>query len=415
MNVTALMGTDGTVLERYVYDPYGKVTIYDDDWSDTRGTSSYDNNILFCGYYHDWETGLYHVRNRYYHEQLGWITRDPAGYVDGMSLYQYCGSRATAAVDPMGLGLMYVRYVSGYPAQATVEKKKPEEAGAEPEEPLPWKRGGAGPGGGGGGAGGVPGGGNGVPGGGGGVVVGGGGGDWREYLAAAGEHGLAFAKGIGDSVMGTLGYFADTGLLVADDARMIGGLARYYATGEAPGSPELWSETGRSIDKTGAPAWANQLEKGYREGGASGVAHEALLMTPVVGTTARSIENAVEKGAWTPENTRLIGNSVGQAAQIYAVKKLNNALAPKTLNPIQGLQRTGSALKTDPYHAFPDVVDNFASSATKTQLQSGAALYQVEGSLNGAAGRFEWVVEDANVTHRMFVGSGTINGVPTKP
>jgi RHS repeat-associated protein len=92
MNVTALLATDGTPLERYAYDPYGKVTIYDDDWSETRSTSSYDNNILFCGYYHDWETGLYHVRNRYYHPQVGWITRDPAGYADGMSLYEYCRS-----------------------------------------------------------------------------------------------------------------------------------------------------------------------------------------------------------------------------------------------------------------------------------------------------------------------------------
>ena len=40
MNVTALIGTDGSALERYVYDPYGEVTIYDDDWSDTRSSSS---------------------------------------------------------------------------------------------------------------------------------------------------------------------------------------------------------------------------------------------------------------------------------------------------------------------------------------------------------------------------------------
>ncbi|MCX5647514.1 MAG: RHS repeat-associated core domain-containing protein [Planctomycetota bacterium] len=103
MNVTALLATDGTPLERYVYDPYGKVTIYDDDWSETRNTSSYDNSILFCGYYHDWETGLYHVRNRYYHPHLGWITRDPAGYADGMSLYEYCRSGPLGVTDAMGL------------------------------------------------------------------------------------------------------------------------------------------------------------------------------------------------------------------------------------------------------------------------------------------------------------------------
>ena len=36
--------------------------------------------------------------------------------------------------------------------------------------------------------------------------------------------------------------------------------------------------------------------------------------------------------------------------------------------------------------------------------------YQVNGSLNGTAGRFEWIVDKGNLTHRMFVNSGTING-----
>ena len=103
MNVTALVEDDGDVVERYMYDPYGKVTVLDADFSeDADGKSDYDNSILFAGYYHDWETGLYHVRNRYYHTRLGWITRDPAGYADGMSLYEYCGSRALTAVDPFG-------------------------------------------------------------------------------------------------------------------------------------------------------------------------------------------------------------------------------------------------------------------------------------------------------------------------
>ena len=33
MNVTALVNTSGTVVERYVYDPYGKVTFLMGDWS----------------------------------------------------------------------------------------------------------------------------------------------------------------------------------------------------------------------------------------------------------------------------------------------------------------------------------------------------------------------------------------------
>jgi RHS repeat-associated protein len=103
MNVTCLVGIDGEALERYVYEPYGNVTIYDGSWG-SRGSSSYDNSLLYCGYYHDNETGLYHVRNRYYHPLLGrWLQRDPAGYVDGVSLYEFCKGSALIAIDPDGL------------------------------------------------------------------------------------------------------------------------------------------------------------------------------------------------------------------------------------------------------------------------------------------------------------------------
>jgi len=70
-NVTALLDTGGDAVERYVYNPYGEVTIYDDDWSDTRSASAYDNPVLYCGYYHDSETGLYHVRYRVLHPRIG--------------------------------------------------------------------------------------------------------------------------------------------------------------------------------------------------------------------------------------------------------------------------------------------------------------------------------------------------------
>ena len=29
--------------------------------------------------------------------------------------------------------------------------------------------------------------------------------------------------------------------------------------------------------------------------------------------------------------------------------------------------------------------------------------------------RFEWIIQDGNVTHRMFIPKGTMNGVPIKP
>jgi RHS repeat-associated protein len=49
---------------------------------------------------------LYHVRHRVYDPSLGrWLTRDPAGFVDGMNLYEYCAGSAIDAMDPSGLEL----------------------------------------------------------------------------------------------------------------------------------------------------------------------------------------------------------------------------------------------------------------------------------------------------------------------
>ena len=53
--------------------------------------------------------------------------------------------------------------------------------------------------------------------------------------------------------------------------------------------------------------------------------------------------------------------------------------------------------------------------AARFSLGGRAKLFQLEGDLNGVTGRFEWVVDSGNVTHRMFVRGGTINGVPIQP
>jgi RHS repeat-associated protein len=116
-NTTALVDANsGGVVERYLYDPYGKVTVLNGaagaekdpnvaEWSpDADNKSDWDNEILYCGYWYDPETGLYHVRERYYDPITGtWKTRDRILYPDGMNLYQYVGSKTTSSVDPFGL------------------------------------------------------------------------------------------------------------------------------------------------------------------------------------------------------------------------------------------------------------------------------------------------------------------------
>jgi RHS repeat-associated protein len=79
MNVTALVnGSTGSVVERYLYEAYGKPTFRGANWTSQYTYSNYGNELLYCGY--RWDTGLnlYHIRNRTYHPTLGrWVQRDP--------------------------------------------------------------------------------------------------------------------------------------------------------------------------------------------------------------------------------------------------------------------------------------------------------------------------------------------------
>jgi RHS repeat-associated protein len=101
-NVTAVLDWSGSVVERYVYDAYGKATAYDDDW-DLVGAPAEDGP-MYCGYFFDAETANYLARNRYYSTSLStWLSRDPIGYLaDDPNLYQYCGNNPLTRVDPLG-------------------------------------------------------------------------------------------------------------------------------------------------------------------------------------------------------------------------------------------------------------------------------------------------------------------------
>ncbi|MBX3384903.1 MAG: hypothetical protein KF864_15505 [Phycisphaeraceae bacterium] len=69
------------------------------------------NRRGYAGYEYDPATQQWHVRHRVLVSEMGrWNRRDPLGYVDGMSVYEYVGSRAVVAVDPSGL----VSYLCSY-------------------------------------------------------------------------------------------------------------------------------------------------------------------------------------------------------------------------------------------------------------------------------------------------------------
>jgi RHS repeat-associated protein len=62
------------------------------------------NGVGYCGYMFNDESGLYTVRFRSYSPTLGrWLERDPAGYVDGMGLYEYVRGQPILMLDPEGL------------------------------------------------------------------------------------------------------------------------------------------------------------------------------------------------------------------------------------------------------------------------------------------------------------------------
>ncbi len=103
-SVAALTDGTGAVVERYRYDAYGKRTVLAANGTTTLAGSAYGNQRSFTGLYEDAETGLLVADWRVYKPSLGrWISRDPLGYVDGLSLYAaYFVPNST---DPSGLAI----------------------------------------------------------------------------------------------------------------------------------------------------------------------------------------------------------------------------------------------------------------------------------------------------------------------
>ncbi len=122
-NTTALVDADGDIVEWYLYDPYGQVTIVREDGLGDLETTSWansaQNEILYTGHHFDPETGLYYAINRYYHPRLGrFISKDPLGYVDGMNMYAYVGGNPASAMDPLGLRTKHGKPTDGFEAAA---------------------------------------------------------------------------------------------------------------------------------------------------------------------------------------------------------------------------------------------------------------------------------------------------------
>lgn len=105
-SIVGLTDATGNLVERYTYDPYGKTFV--EKWTGTAWTATNASSVaspwLWTGQRYDAATGTYHFLYRTYSPTMGrWLQRDPAGYMDGVSLYEYVRSQPMVLVDALGL------------------------------------------------------------------------------------------------------------------------------------------------------------------------------------------------------------------------------------------------------------------------------------------------------------------------
>ena len=98
--------SSGSIVESYVYDAYGNVTIRNGSGT-VIPASAYGNRYLFQGREYDYTTQLYHFRARWYDPETGrWLSNDPIGISGGLNLYAFCSNAPVNFVDPMGLEVL---------------------------------------------------------------------------------------------------------------------------------------------------------------------------------------------------------------------------------------------------------------------------------------------------------------------
>ena len=102
-SVTAVGNSSGSLVERYEYDPFGKVSLYDGNYN-LLVSSQIGNTRFFTGRTFDNEIGKYYNRAREYDGSTGrFEQRDPYRFITGdMNLYSYAMNKPTHYIDPFG-------------------------------------------------------------------------------------------------------------------------------------------------------------------------------------------------------------------------------------------------------------------------------------------------------------------------
>jgi RHS repeat-associated protein len=101
-NVTALVNTNGFVVARYSYDPYGNLL-------GMSGPLAEANLYRFSSKEHHQNSGLVYYLYRFYEPGLQrWINRDPIGEAGGLNLHVFAKNAPSITVDIWGLRLIIV-------------------------------------------------------------------------------------------------------------------------------------------------------------------------------------------------------------------------------------------------------------------------------------------------------------------
>ena len=105
-DVTKIINAKGEIVAEYEYDAWGnhKIIASVDGIADL-------NPIRYRGYYFDVDTGLYHLKTRYYDPEVGrFINMDSLAvlditknYINGLNLYAYCLNNPISYVDHTGM------------------------------------------------------------------------------------------------------------------------------------------------------------------------------------------------------------------------------------------------------------------------------------------------------------------------
>jgi RHS repeat-associated protein len=101
-SIYALTDSSSTVGERYAYTAYGQPTFLNAS-ATVQTSSAAGNRYTYTAREWDSTLGLYHFRARWISGLTGrFLTRDPIGYRDGLSVYRFLRNQSLSARDPFG-------------------------------------------------------------------------------------------------------------------------------------------------------------------------------------------------------------------------------------------------------------------------------------------------------------------------